>query len=93
MDASRVDTSPLPVQGAFSVATTKMGVAGLDLENRDCIIFGEPNKLCDLISDAIGNRDSLQTLSQNSRQVAIDRFNRKTIGKELIEFYRGHVQT
>ena len=51
------------------------------------------DKLCDLISDAIGNRDSLQTLSQNSRQVAIDRFNRKTIGKELIEFYRGHVQT
>ena len=26
MDAPRVDTSPLPVQGAFSVATTKMAV-------------------------------------------------------------------
>ncbi len=75
------------------VATTKMGVAGLDLENRDCIIYGEPEKLCDLISNTIGNPNSLETLSQNSRQVAIDRFDRKNIGKELIEFYKGHVQT
>ena len=75
------------------VATTKMGVAGLDLENRDCIICGEPDQLCELISDAIGNQSNLQMLSLNSRQIAIDRFDRKTIGKDLLEFYRGHVQT
>ena len=42
MEASRVDTSPLPVQGEFSVATTKMAVPTALVDFTSTIVPSRP---------------------------------------------------
>jgi len=74
------------------VATTKKGVAGLDLEDRDCIVHGDPEELGDMLDEVIRYPAKLRELGSNAKRVALGRFDRKHIGLELIEFYNAHVQ-
>lgn len=74
------------------VATTGKGVAGLDLEDRQCIVHGPPEELGDLLDGILNQPEQLRTMAQRSRDIAMERFDRKRIGRELMLFYDAHAQ-
>ena len=74
------------------MATTGKGVAGLDLEDRQCIVHGPPEELGDLLDGILNQPEQLRTMAQRSRDIAMERFDRKRIGRELMLFYDAHAQ-
>ena len=74
------------------VATTSKGVAGLDLEDRQCIAHGPPEQLDDLLDGILNQPEQLRTMAERSREIAMERFDRKRIGRELMLFYDAHAQ-
>ena len=71
---------------------TGKGVAGLDLEDRQCIVHGPPEELGDLLDGILNQPEQLRTMAQRSRDIAMERFDRKRIGRELMLFYDAHAQ-
>ena len=55
-------------------------------------MHGPPEELGDLLDGILNQPEQLRTMAQRSRDIAMERFDRKRIGRELMLFYDAHAQ-
>lgn len=74
------------------VATTDKGASGLDMENAGCLVHADPDHFGPVLSDLLAHPDRLGLMRTAGRQEVESRFDRRTIARDLMAFYRDHVQ-
>ena len=62
------------------------------IRDRQCIVHGPPEELGDLLDGILNQPEQLRTMAQRSRDIAMERFDRKRIGRKLMLFYDAHAQ-
>ena len=74
------------------VASTTMGIQGLEITDKDCLVQSEPENLAQAIIDLLNDSNRLEGLSEAGVKVATTSFDQDKIGAELLEFYGQHVR-
>lgn len=74
------------------VASTSLGLHGLELPEEDCVIHAEPHRFAERIIGALDRPEQLAAMAERGRQAAAMGFDRNRIGAGLHEFYARHVR-
>ena len=74
------------------VATTNKGAAGLDMENKGCLIHAEKDQFGEALSELLAQPERLEQLRSEGRREVESRFDRKAIAAGLLDFYRQHAR-
>ena len=74
------------------VATTTKGGQGLGLENGTGIAWDDPDSFVDCISNILLHPTKLGSLRKQGMDIAKMQFDRRLIARDLIAFYREHMQ-
>ena len=72
------------------VATTNKGAAGLDMEDKGCLIHAEKDQFGEALSGLLAQPERLEKLRSEGRREVESRFDRKAIAAGLLDFYRQH---
>jgi glycosyltransferase involved in cell wall biosynthesis len=73
----------------IAVATTTKGGHGLGLDNGEGIALDHPDGFADCISEIVRHPERLGQLGEQGMDVALTRFDRRVIARDLMEFYGG----
>ena len=76
----------------IAVATTTKGGHGLGLDNGEGIALDHPDGFADCISEIVRHPERLGQLGEQGMDVALTRFDRRVIARDLMEFYGGYIQ-
>lgn len=74
------------------VATTDVGLHGLELTDESCVIKASPDAFADALIEVLAEPAQLVRLSGSGYAAAMDGFDRDKIGLELLDFYSQHVK-
>ncbi len=73
------------------VASTSVGLHGLELMDGDAVIQAEPHRFGEVLIALLREPERLKLLSEAGKKAAFDGFDRVKIGADLLEFYGKHV--
>lgn len=74
------------------VASTTIGLHGLDLDDGECVLQSPPEQFASALVELISHPERLQTMEEKGMTMARTSFDQKRIGAGLLEFYRAHVR-
>lgn len=74
------------------VASTTMGVQGLEIMHPDSLVQAEPEDFAEALIDLLKTPGRLEQLSEAGRYAARRCFDQDKIGADLLEFYGQHVR-
>jgi len=67
----------------------KEAFEGLEVtHNHDCLIANDKDEFAELVLKALKNIDLIYTMGNNARALVIDRYDKKVVGKSLVEEYK-----
>ena len=75
------------------VATTDVGLQGLELIDDNAVVQAAPDGLADVLIDLLHHPERLAVLSEAGRKAAHSAFDRDGIGASLLAFYGKHAHT